>query len=343
MSDYAVFVQDQARVYLGGPPLVKMAIDEDADEEELGGAEMHSRISGLSDYLAARRARRDPPRPRRSSRHLNWQQARPGTARPPTPPRYDPDELLGIASRRRAGAVRRPRGHRAASSTARGSTSSSRCTARSWSAAGRTICGFPVGILANNGILFSEEAQKGAQFIQLCNRSDTPLLFLQNITGFMVGTQYEQGGIIKHGAKLINAVSNSTVPHLTLMVGATLRRRQLRHVRPGVRPAVRVHVAQPPHRGDGPQAAGRRDVDRPARRPPSGPAGTTTSRPMPTMRDAIEAQIERRVDRAVRHGAAVGRRHHRPARHPHGARASRCPPCTPRRSRAPSRSACSGM
>ena len=84
-----------------------------------------------------------------------------------------------------------------------------------------TICGFPVGVLANNGILFSEEAQKGAQFIQLCNRSDTPLLFVQNITGFMVGTQYERGGIIKHGSQLINAVSNSTVPHLTLMVGAS--------------------------------------------------------------------------------------------------------------------------
>ncbi len=84
-----------------------------------------------------------------------------------------------------------------------------------------SICGFPVGILANNGILFSEESQKGAQFIQLCNRIDTPILFIQNITGFMVGTRYEQGGIIKDGAKLINAVSNSGVPHLTLMVGAS--------------------------------------------------------------------------------------------------------------------------
>ncbi len=83
------------------------------------------------------------------------------------------------------------------------------------------ICGFPVGILANNGILFSEESQKGAQFIQLCNRRDIPLVFVQNITGFMVGTRYEQGGIIKHGSQLINAVSNSTVPHLTLMVGAS--------------------------------------------------------------------------------------------------------------------------
>jgi acetyl-CoA carboxylase carboxyltransferase component len=84
-----------------------------------------------------------------------------------------------------------------------------------------SIHGFPIGLIANNGILFSEEAQKGAQFIQLCNRIDVPILFIQNITGFMVGTRYEQGGIIKDGAKLINAVSNSTVPHLTLMVGAS--------------------------------------------------------------------------------------------------------------------------
>ena len=84
-----------------------------------------------------------------------------------------------------------------------------------------SICGYPIGILGNNGILFSEESQKGSQFIQLCNRTDTPLLFVQNITGFMVGTRYEQGGIIKDGAKLINAVSNSTVPHLVLMVGAS--------------------------------------------------------------------------------------------------------------------------
>ena len=84
-----------------------------------------------------------------------------------------------------------------------------------------SVGGYPIGVVANNGILFSPEAQKGAQFIALCNRSDTPILFVQNITGFMVGTRYEQGGIIKDGAKLINTVSNSTVPHLTLMVGAS--------------------------------------------------------------------------------------------------------------------------
>ena len=126
--------------------------------------------------------------------------------------------------------------------------------------------GFPVGILANNGVLFSESAQKGAQFIQLCNQSDVPLLFLQNITGFMVGKKFEQEGIIKHGAKLINAVSNSTVPAITIMTGASYGAGNYAMMRPRVRAAVPVHVAEPPHRGDGRQAARRRARHHPARR-----------------------------------------------------------------------------
>jgi hypothetical protein len=153
-----------------------------------------------------------------------------------------------------------------------------------------TICGFAVGVLANNGILFSEEAQKGAQFIQLCNRSDTPLLFVQNITGFMVGTQYERGGIVKHGAQLINAVANSTVPHLTLMVGASSGAGNY-GMSAGRTTPVRVHVAQPPDRRDGSQAAGRRlsIVQRTA----AERAGRDYDEQADAeMRDAIEAQIE---------------------------------------------------
>ncbi len=220
MSDYVVLQKDAARVYLGGPPLVKMAINEDADEESLGGAEMHARVSGLADYLAI-----DEPDAMRIGReivgHLNWRKQGPGpTVQKPADPAYDPDELLGIAS----SDVRVP--FEVRDVIARivdgsefeefkplyGST-----LVTGWAHLG----GYPVGILANNGILFSEEAEKGAQFIQLCERHDVPILFIQNITGFMVGTRYEQGGIIKDGAKLINAVSNSTVPHLTLMVGAS--------------------------------------------------------------------------------------------------------------------------
>ena len=219
MSDYVVLQKDSARVYLGGPPLVKMAIDEDADDETLGGAEMHARVSGLADYLAL-----DEPDALRIGRdivgHLNWNKLGPGPAIATRQPLYDPDELLGIAS----ADIKVP--FEAREVLARildasefdefkplyGST-----LVTGWG----HLNGFPVGVLANNGILFSQEAHKGAQFIQLCNRMDVPILFLQNITGFMVGTRYEQGGIIKDGAKLINAVSNCGVPMITLMMGAS--------------------------------------------------------------------------------------------------------------------------
>ena len=220
MSDYVVMQRGAARVYLGGPPLVKMAIDEDADDETLGGAEMHARTSGLADYLGE-----DEPDVIRIGReivaHLGWSSARAvALGAPAKAPRFDPVELRGIAS----ADIRVP--FEAREVIARivddscfeefkplyGGT-----LVTGWA----TLGGRPVGILANNGILFSEEAQKGAHFIQLANRAGTPLLFLQNITGFMVGTRYEHGGIIKDGAKLINAVSNSIVPHLTLMMGAS--------------------------------------------------------------------------------------------------------------------------
>jgi acyl-CoA carboxylase subunit beta len=219
MSDYTVFVDGGAKVFLGGPPLVKMAIDEDADEETLGGAGMHSRVSGLSDHLAA--DERDALRlGRRLVRNLGWRRQGPAPTEPADPPLLDPDELLGIAP----ADVRVPFEVREVIwRIADGSRfdefkplyGSQLVTG--WA----SLWGYRVGILANNGILFSEESQKGAQFIQLCNARSTPLLFLQNITGFMVGTRYEQGGIIKHGSMLINAVSNSAVPHLTLMVGAS--------------------------------------------------------------------------------------------------------------------------
>lgn len=219
MSDYTVLVRDRAKVFLGGPPLVKMAIGEEADEEELGGAEMHARSSGLADFLATDEL--DALRLcRQIVRDLRWQKVGPGPVAPPADPLYSPEELLGIvpSDQRIAFDVRE-----VLARVLDGSQfdefkplygSQLVC---GWG----TICGFAVGVLANNGILFSEESQKGAHFIQLANRRDLPLVFVQNITGFMVGTRYEQGGIIKDGSKLINAVSNSTVPHLTLMVGAS--------------------------------------------------------------------------------------------------------------------------
>ncbi|MDQ3367395.1 MAG: acyl-CoA carboxylase subunit beta [Myxococcota bacterium] len=219
LSDYVVMVEKQAQVYLAGPPLVKMAIGEDTNHEELGGAEMHSRISGVSDYLA--RDEHDAIRlGREIVAHLDWRKGAEPLPRPVEPPRHDPEELLGIASPdikvqfdAREVIARIVDGSRFSEfKPLYGST-----LVCGWA----HLHGFPVGILANNGVLLSQSAQKGAQFIELCNQSDIPLLFLQNITGFMVGKQVEQEGIIKHGAKLINAVSNSTVPAITIMTGAS--------------------------------------------------------------------------------------------------------------------------
>ncbi len=219
MSDYVVMVKGGAKVFLGGPPLVKMAIHEDSTDEELGGAEMHSRVSGVSDYLAV--DERDAIRiGRQIVAQLNWRKLGWTKRVAVEEPLYDPDEILGLTSFD----VRQPfdvkeiiarivDGSRFHEFKATYGTTLVTGYAH--------IHGFPVGILANNGVLFSESSQKGSQFIQLCNQTNTPIVFLQNITGFMVGRRYEEGGIIKDGAKLINAVSNSTVPHLTVMVGAS--------------------------------------------------------------------------------------------------------------------------
>lgn len=219
MSDYVVMVKEGAKVFLGGPPLVKMAIHEDSTDEELGGAEMHSRVSGVSDYLAA--DERDAIRiGREIVAQLNWKKKGWSKRIAVEEPLYDPEEILGLTSFD----VRRPFDVKEIiARIVDGSRFHQfKPTYGSTLVTGYAhIHGYPVGILANNGVLFSESSQKGSQFIQLCNQTNTPIVFLQNITGFMVGRRYEEGGIIKDGAKLINAVSNSTVPHLTVMVGAS--------------------------------------------------------------------------------------------------------------------------
>ncbi len=219
MSDYVVMVKNQAQVYLAGPPLVKMATGEETDHEELGGAEMHSKISGVSDYLAE--DERDALRiAREIVAHLSWSKHGPAPSRTVEEPVYDQDELLGIASHD----IRIPFDSREVIARI---VDGSRFSEFKPLYGNTLICGwahlhgYPVGILANNGILFSESANKGSQFIELCNQADTPLIYLQNITGFMVGKKYEQEGIIKNGAKMINAVSNSRVPAFTVMTGAS--------------------------------------------------------------------------------------------------------------------------
>ncbi|MEO3869323.1 carboxyl transferase domain-containing protein [Nonomuraea sp. B12E4] len=219
MSDYVVMVRERAKVFLGGPPLVKMATGEESDDESLGGAEMHARVSGLADYLAE-----DEHDALRIGRNiigsLHWRKQ--GiTPFEPREPEYPADELLGIVPEDlkvpfdpREVIARVVDGSEFEEFKPAYGTSLVTGWAR--------IHGYPVGVLANaRGVLFSAESQKATQFIQLADQSRTPLLFLQNTTGYMVGKDYEQGGIIKHGAMMINAVSNSTVPHLTVVMGAS--------------------------------------------------------------------------------------------------------------------------
>jgi acetyl-CoA carboxylase carboxyltransferase component len=220
MCDYAVLVAEQAKVFLGGPPLVKMATGEDADDEELGGAAMHSQVSGLGDYFALDEL--DAIRiGRQIVADLNWRKLGPGPSRPDDEPCYDPEELLGIVSvdlrvpfDPREVIARVVDGSRF--DEYKPSYGASLVTG--WA----SIHGYPVGILANaQGVLFMDESKKATEFILLANQSETPLVFLQNTTGYMVGRHYEQAGMVKDGAKMINAVTNSRVPHLTVIMGSS--------------------------------------------------------------------------------------------------------------------------
>ncbi len=219
MSDYTVMVREQGLIFLGGPPLVKMATGEEAEEEALGGAEMHSRVSGVSEFMAADEV--DLCRiGREIVRNLNWRKLGPEPRGAGEEPLYDAEELLGIASHdlkipfeAREVVARIVDGSRFDEfKPGYGSQ-----IATGWA----ELCGYPVAILANNGVLFNEDAEKAAHFIQLADQVDTPLLFMQNTTGYIVGTEYEQRGIVKAGAKMINAVANAGVPKLTLMMGGS--------------------------------------------------------------------------------------------------------------------------
>jgi acetyl-CoA carboxylase carboxyltransferase component len=235
MSDYTVMVKEQAKVFLGGPPLVKMATGEESDDESLGGAEMHARTSGLADYLAEDEL--DAIRiGRRIVARWNWRKAN-GSQQARSPvvelvetfaePEEDPEGLLDLIPTDlkepfdpREVIVRICDGVSASNGQVFDEFKPLYGTSlvTGWA----RLHGHPIGILANaQGVLFSEEAQKATQFVQLANQTDTPLLFLHNTTGYMVGKEYEQGGIIKHGAMMINAISNSTVPHLSVIMGAS--------------------------------------------------------------------------------------------------------------------------
>ncbi|MFE9747491.1 acyl-CoA carboxylase subunit beta [Saccharothrix saharensis] len=219
MSDYVVMIKERSKVFLGGPPLVRMATGEESDDESLGGARMHGTTSGLADFVAEDEV--DAIRlTRRVVARLNRRKLGPAP-KAVEPPLHDEEDLLGLVPTDlrvpfdpREVIARIVDGSRFDEFKPDYGTS----LVTGWA----DLHGYPIGVLANaRGVLFSEEAQKATQFIQLANASDTPLLFLQNTTGYMVGAQYEQGGIIKHGAMMINAVSNSRVPHLTVVMGAS--------------------------------------------------------------------------------------------------------------------------
>jgi 3-methylcrotonyl-CoA carboxylase beta subunit len=219
MSDENVIVANQGTIFLGGPPLVKAATGEVVTAEDLGGGDLHSRVSGVTDHLAADDA--DALRIVRST--VGTLAPRPPRLRDVAPaeePLADPDELYGVIPSDlrtpydvREVIARVADGSRFAEFKADYGATLVTGFAR--------IYGHPVGIVANNGILFSESAMKGAHFIELCDQRQVPLVFLQNITGFMVGRQYEAGGIAKHGAKMVTAVACARVPKLTVVIGGS--------------------------------------------------------------------------------------------------------------------------
>ena len=219
MSDYNIFVKDQAKVFLAGPPLVKMATGEESDDETLGGAKMHSEVSGLSDYLAEDEM--DAIRLCRNVvSHLHWEKEGMEPTLVGDEPSLDPEELLGLVDED----LKSPLDIREVIGRI---VDGSRFEEYKPLYGKTMICGwsmmhgYPVGIVGNNGPIYPESAEKAATFIQLCNKRNMPIIFLQNVTGFLVGKDFERQAIIKKGSQLINAVSNSTVPHITIIVGSS--------------------------------------------------------------------------------------------------------------------------
>ncbi len=219
MSDEVVIVKEEGTIFLGGPPLVKAATGEEVTAEELGGAEVHARTSGVADHLAEN-DEHAAALVQQIVANLNGEKKAPWTLTEPEEPLYDPEEIYGVVPQdpRQAYDVREV--------IAR-IVDGSRMHEFKPLYGETLVCGFarimgnPVGILANNGILFSESSLKGAHFIELCASRGIPLVFLQNITGFMVGKEYESGGIAKDGAKLVMAVANANVPKFTVIIGGS--------------------------------------------------------------------------------------------------------------------------
>ncbi|MEP5090181.1 MAG: carboxyl transferase domain-containing protein, partial [Paracoccaceae bacterium] len=219
MSDVTIIVKDQGTIFLAGPPLVKAATGEVVSAEDLGGGDVHTRLSGVADYLAeddahalALARQTVGSLNRATPSDVNWQT--------PEEPAYDPAEILGVVP----ADLRTPYDIREVIARVVDGSRFDEFKPRF----GETLVtgfahikGCPVGIIANNGVLFSESAQKGAHFVELCSQRKIPLVFLQNITGFMVGRKYENEGIARHGAKMVTAVATTSVPKITMVVGGS--------------------------------------------------------------------------------------------------------------------------
>ncbi len=219
MSDETIIVKNQGTIFLGGPPLVKAAIGEVVSAEDLGGGDVHTRLSGVADHLAENDMHA-LALARAAVANLNWRKPQPLLLVPPRPPKHDPVELHGIIPVD----PRKPYDVREVIARIVDGSDFDEFKARY----GATLVtgfahieGMPVGIVANNGVLFSESAMKAAHFIELCCQRRVPLVFLQNITGFMVGRKYEAEGIAKHGAKMVTAVATATVPKFTVIIGGS--------------------------------------------------------------------------------------------------------------------------
>ncbi|QJF50839.1 carboxyl transferase domain-containing protein [Roseobacter ponti] len=219
MSDVSVIVKNQGTIFLAGPPLVKAATGEVVSAEDLGGGDVHTRLSGVADYLAEDDAHA-LALARRAVRSLNRRRPESVDFAPSEEPAYDPEEILGVVP----ADLRTPYDIREVIARLVDGSRFDEFKARF----GETLVtgfshirGCPVGIIANNGVLFSDSAQKGAHFVELCSQRKTPLVFLQNITGFMVGRKYENEGIARHGAKMVTAVASTSVPKITMLVGGS--------------------------------------------------------------------------------------------------------------------------
>ncbi len=307
MSDETVIVKEQGTIFLGGPPLVKAATGEVVSAEELGGADVHTRISGVADHLADNDLQA-LARVRAIVANLNWRRPEPGVAlQAGEAPLFDARELYGVIP----GDTRKPYDVREVIMRIVDGSRFDEFKPRY----GNTLVtgfahvhGHPVGVIANNGILFSESALKGAHFIELCCQRGIPLLFLQNITGFMVGRKYEHGGIAKDGAKLVMAVANARVPKYTVVIGGSFGR---------LFAALPVDVAECAHRRDG-RRAGRQRAGHGQARRHRGQGRAVVGAGGRCVQAADPRPVRAAGPPLLRQRAAVGRRRDRSRRHsPH--------------------------